>query len=150
LNNLADHIEAYIKRLLAASPNATLVLQRKELAERFRCVPSQINYVLSTRFTIERGYLVESRRGGGGYVKIRRLDLNRDKVMQLLSRLNELSQGVTRDEAFDFITRLTDDRLITHRESRLMKAILAEEFLQAAEVPAKILVRMLEVILEDA
>ncbi|NLM45687.1 MAG: CtsR family transcriptional regulator [Firmicutes bacterium] len=150
MNNLADHIEAYIKRLLAASPNATLVLQRKELAERFRCVPSQINYVLSTRFTIERGYLVESRRGGGGYVKIRRLDLNRDKVMQLLSRLNELSQGVTRDEAFDFITRLTDDRLITHRESRLMKAILAEEFLQAAEVPAKILVRMLEVILEDA
>ncbi|NLN06231.1 MAG: CtsR family transcriptional regulator [Firmicutes bacterium] len=150
MSNLADHIETYIKRLLAASPNATLILQRKELAERFRCVPSQINYVLSTRFTTERGYLVESRRGGGGYLKIRRLDLNRTKVMQLLSRLNELSQGITKDEAFDFITRLTDDRLITHRESRLMKAILAEEFLQTAEVPAKILVRMLEVILEDA
>ncbi|HHX74731.1 MAG TPA: CtsR family transcriptional regulator [Firmicutes bacterium] len=150
MSNLADHIEAYIKRLLAASPNATLILQRKELAELFRCVPSQINYVLSTRFTTERGYLVESRRGGGGYLKIRRLDLTRTKVMQLLSRLNELSHGVTKDEALDFITRLTDDRLITHRESRLMKAVLAEESLLASEVPAKILVRMLEVILEDA
>ena len=52
MSSLANRIEAYIKRLLAASPNSTLVLQRKELAERFRCVPSQINYVLSTRLRL--------------------------------------------------------------------------------------------------
>ena len=108
MSSLANRIEAYIKRLLAASPNSTLVLQRKELAERFRCVPSQINYVLSTRFTTELGYLVESRRGGGGFIRIRRLDLNRDKVVQIMEMLSELNSEVNKDEALDFVTRLME------------------------------------------
>ena len=70
MGTLADEIERYIKKILEASHDGIVELQRNELALQFSCVPSQINYVLSTRFTTEQGYIVESRRGGGGYVRI--------------------------------------------------------------------------------
>lgn len=66
MGNLADRIEEYLKQILEKTTEGYIVLQRSELAGEFECVPSQINYVLDTRFTVERGYLVESRRGGGG------------------------------------------------------------------------------------
>ena len=154
MSNLASSIELYIKRLLEASPNATLLLQRKELAERFQCVPSQINYVLSTRFTTERGYLIESRRGGGGYLRIRRLDLNRDQVLRLLEILNELEVGILTNEALDIVRRLLDARLITRREEHLMRAALSQDWQLAAEEPAetrtKMLISMLEVLLRES
>ena len=150
MSNLAGRIEIYLKRLLDASPNATLILQRKELAERFQCVPSQINYVLSTRFTVERGYLVESRRGGGGFLRIRRLDLNREKVVQLVATLSDLAQGVTKCEALDFISRLSESCLITRRESLIMKTVLTQEIRQPEEIHTKMLIRMLEVVLQDS
>ncbi|MGI6658539.1 MAG: CtsR family transcriptional regulator [Dethiobacteraceae bacterium] len=154
MSNLASSIELYIKRLLEASPNATLLLQRKELAERFQCVPSQINYVLSTRFTAERGYLVESRRGGGGYLRIRRLDLSRDQVLQIIEMLNELEEGVSDTEALDFVRRLMDARLITRREGHLMRAVLSPNWQDTAEGSAEMrtqmLVGMLEVLLRES
>ena len=67
---LSNIIEEFIKEMLAE--NREIELQRNELATRFNCVPSQINYVISTRFSPERGYSVESRRGGGGYIRITR------------------------------------------------------------------------------
>lgn len=70
---MADAIESFIVgQLLAASQNTVLV-QRNELADRLSCAPSQISYVLSTRFTPEKGYLVESRRGSGGFIRIVRI-----------------------------------------------------------------------------
>jgi len=73
MKNMADAIESFIVgQLLAASKNTVLV-QRNELADRLSCAPSQISYVLSTRFTPERGYLVESRRGSGGFIRIVRI-----------------------------------------------------------------------------
>lgn len=73
MKNMADAIESFIVgQLLAASQNAVLV-QRNELADRLSCAPSQISYVLSTRFTPEKGYLVESRRGSGGFIRIVRI-----------------------------------------------------------------------------
>ena len=73
MKNMADAIESFILgQLLAASKNTVLV-QRNELADRLSCAPSQISYVLSTRFTPERGYLVESRRGSGGFIRIVRI-----------------------------------------------------------------------------
>ncbi len=66
MGTLADHIEAYIKRMLRESQTNSIELSRAQLADSFACVPSQINYVLTTRFSLERGYVVESRRGGGG------------------------------------------------------------------------------------
>lgn len=73
MKNMADAIESFIVgQLLAASQNTVLV-QRNELADRLSCAPSQISYVLSTRFTPEKGYLVESRRGSGGFICIVRI-----------------------------------------------------------------------------
>lgn len=154
---LANNIENYIKRLLDASPSATILLQRKELAELFQCVPSQINYVLDTRFTPERGYLVESRRGGGGFLRIRRLDLNREKVAQLLELLAGLvGEGVCTQEALDIVDRLAEARLLTRRERMLMKAVLGPQDTQSAEelffrdYRVRVLMRLLEVLLHDS
>ena len=73
MKNMADAIESFIVgQLLAASQN-TVLGQRNELADRLSCAPSQISYVLSTRFTPEKGYLVESRRGSGGFIRIVRI-----------------------------------------------------------------------------
>jgi transcriptional regulator CtsR len=68
VRNLADFIEQYLNGIL--DRQSQIELKRQELAKMFRCAPSQINYVLETRFTFERGYLVESKRGGGGYIRI--------------------------------------------------------------------------------
>ncbi|NLZ38045.1 MAG: CtsR family transcriptional regulator [Firmicutes bacterium] len=154
MGNLANAIEVYIKRLLAASPNATLLLQRKELAERFQCVPSQINYVLATRFTAGHGYLVESRRGEGGYLRIKRLDLNKERVNQLLSVLNDLKRKITVNEALGLIDRLADARIVTRRENEIMKAALTQGLRAQNQLLSnnkrEMLVEMLEVLLKDS
>ncbi|MFZ5641354.1 MAG: CtsR family transcriptional regulator, partial [Bacillota bacterium] len=72
---IADFIEEYIKSLLGQSQGGEVVIRRNELAEHFRCAPSQINYVLTTRFSFDKGYIIESRRGGGGFVRIVRVTL---------------------------------------------------------------------------
>ena len=154
VSNLANTIEGYLKRLLDASPSAVIHIQRKELASRFQCVPSQINYVLSTRFTSERGFVVESRRGGGGYLQIRRIDLDRAKVAHLLAILQEMpDDGFSSQDADDFISRLMDSRLVTRREGLLMKAVTAldandSELFQ--RLRALMLTRMLEVLLRES
>jgi transcriptional regulator CtsR len=156
MSNLANIIETYIRRLLDASPNATIILQRKELAVRFSCVPSQINYVLSTRFTSERGYLVESRRGGGGYLRIQRLDLSRQKVLHLLELLQSVvDEDISVQEACDFVNRLTEARHVTRRESLLMKEALCHERYKQDEeayqsIRATMLARMLEILLHES
>jgi transcriptional regulator of stress and heat shock response len=155
MSNLANVIESYIRRLLDASPNATILLQRRELADRFSCVPSQINYVLSTRFTSERGYLVESRRGGGGYLRIRRLDLSREKVVHIIEMLRTVTdEGVSAQEAFDLVNRLAEARLITRREGLLMQTALEaagrQNTAEQNHIRAVILARMLEILLHES
>ncbi len=78
MRTLAGEIEKYLEELLRRSSCGWIEVQRKDLARRFSCVPSQITYVLNTRFTLRRGYLVESKRGGRGYIRIWRLDLPGD------------------------------------------------------------------------
>ena len=73
---ISDLIAGFIQDALDEA-NGVLELQRSDLAQRFGCVPSQINYVMSTRFSPEHGYIVESRRGGGGYIRIRRVQMDR-------------------------------------------------------------------------
>ncbi|WP_040378492.1 CtsR family transcriptional regulator [Dethiobacter alkaliphilus] len=154
MSNLANNIESYLKRLLDASPNAAIIIQRKELAARFQCVPSQINYVLSTRFTSERGFVVESRRGGGGYLQIRRIDLDRAKVSRLLEILREMpGESFSAQDADDFISRLMEARLVTRREGLLMKAVTVHdrgdgELFQSLRT--LMLTRMLEVLLRES
>ena len=71
---LSDVIEEFIKQMFNDSNKNTVFIQRNELADQFRCAPSQINYVLTTRFTYEKGYLIESKRGGGGHIAIKQLE----------------------------------------------------------------------------
>ena len=79
---LSDLIEKYIKDLMNDNDEYT-EFGRNELAQYFNCVPSQINYVIATRFSPERGYYVESRRGGGGNIKIKRINVRKDKYVKL-------------------------------------------------------------------
>ena len=83
----SDMIARFIQAELEEA-NGVLELQRSDLAQRFGCVPSQINYVMSTRFSPERGYIVESRRGGNGYIRITRVQVDRQTLMMhVINRL---------------------------------------------------------------
>ncbi|MBS7299363.1 MAG: CtsR family transcriptional regulator [Eubacteriales bacterium] len=80
---ISDKIEAFICQLVK-DDNDWVELGRNELAGIFNCVPSQINYVMQTRFTPEKGYVVESRRGGGGYIKIRRVSVDAEDILSVI------------------------------------------------------------------
>ena len=76
---LSNMIERFIKSMIEMAEDSTIEIQRNELAERFDCAPSQINYVLTTRFTPYKGYYIESRRGGGGYIKIIKVGIDENE-----------------------------------------------------------------------
>ena len=77
MHNMSDIIEQYIKRLFEEADEDVVEIQRAHIAQRFDCVPSQLNYVIKTRFTNEHGYEIESKRGGGGYIRITKIEINR-------------------------------------------------------------------------
>ena len=123
MGNLADSMEYHLKKLLALSASGFLEIKRKELAGKFNCVPSQVNYVLATRFTLEKGYLVESRRGGKGYLRIRKVDTDGWELPGGI--LEELQQGlISNGKAVGIIDRLREGKYISIRESHLMEAAL--------------------------
>lgn len=128
MSNLADRIEAYLKRILEQTEEGVIMLQRGSLADTFSCAPSQINYVLTTRFTAERGYLVESRRGGGGYLRIVRLGLDPEgKFQQLMAEL--IGEELNQERANNLVDRLEEEEIFTKREAILMKSIFADKML---------------------
>lgn len=132
---LAERIEAYIRSLVLASRDGVVEIQRGDLAARFGCAPSQISYVLERRFTVERGYLVESKRGGGGYIRIVRLDLDPDDVW--LTRLAEwVGEAIDQDRAEAIVDRLEDGGRLSRREAALIRAALRREVLQV-ELPMR-------------
>lgn len=109
--NLADAIENFIIRQLLEDSEDTVLVQRNELADKLSCAPSQISYVLSTRFTPEKGYLVESRRGSGGFVRIIRVTPPAKE-----EKRKESAQG--------FLDHWADRGMITAREYTLLKYML--------------------------
>jgi len=128
VGTIADEIERYIKRILDASQNGVVELQRNELALKFSCVPSQINYVLSTRFTVEQGYIVESRRGGGGYVRIVKAYVNDDS--ELSSLIKQLQGKMLNQYAGEgLVQKLVENEFLTEREGLLIKTIINDEVL---------------------
>ncbi len=129
MSNLADQIEQYIKRLFQKSAREIIELQRNELAGIFSCAPSQINYVLGTRFSFQQGYLVESRRGGGGYLKIIKLTMEPgDELAKLVTET--VGDQINERSAAGLIRRLLEDGLITGREALMMNAALGRDTLQ--------------------
>ncbi len=134
MSNISNIIERYLKELLEDG-EGQIEIQRNELAVQFRCVPSQINYVLSTRFSIEHGYLVESRRGGGGYVRIVKLALdNKSSFVNHLLQL--IGDDISQQGAEGIIGRLREEQLLTQREYELMKAVVSKNVLKIA-LPAR-------------
>lgn len=127
MENISDIIEAYLKQVLESSE--AVEIKRSEIADKFECVPSQINYVINTRFTMERGYIVESKRGGGGYIRIIKVKMN-DKL-QLLEAIISMVHDKKVSQSFseDVILRLLEEEVITKKEARLMVAALDREVL---------------------
>lgn len=126
LRNISDLIEQYLKLKLDHSEDGAVEIQRNELADRFSCVPSQINYVISTRFTLEKGYMVESKRGGGGYIRIQRVEL---PALQMISHHIQKTIGSSLDQACaeGLIYQLVQAEMITAREVNLLKAAIHRE-----------------------
>ncbi|NMB95802.1 MAG: CtsR family transcriptional regulator [Clostridiaceae bacterium] len=124
---LSDIIEQFIKKLIEDT-DGVIEIQRNELADYFNCVPSQINYVIDTRFTSEKGYYVESRRGGGGHIKIRRINFS-EPSSYLMHVINSLGDSITQQMAEIFIVNLIDYDIISKREALLMKAATNDKVL---------------------
>ncbi|MCL6451342.1 MAG: CtsR family transcriptional regulator [Acetobacteraceae bacterium] len=126
--SLSDCIEKYLQELLDQTLEGALEIGRNRLAEQFRCAPSQINYVLEKRFTLERGYLVESRRGGGGYVRLVRLGAGPGEGLSDLV-LRQVGQEIDQRRAEHVVLRLLEAGTVTPREARLMRAACRREVL---------------------
>lgn len=123
MRNISDLIEGYLKEILELEKQGLIEIKRSELAEQFQCVPSQINYVINTRFTAERGYLVESKRGGGGYIRIVRVEAHSKK--DLFDELDQYIQNeLTQNASEDIVYRLLDEKIISKKEAKLMLAAL--------------------------
>ncbi|NOU55421.1 CtsR family transcriptional regulator [Brevibacillus borstelensis] len=121
MRNISDIIEQHLKRILTESPDGSIEIQRSELADIFQCVPSQINYVINTRFTVEKGYVVESKRGGGGYIRIRKLQIvSKAKLQELLTE-ELIGESITQGVGYAIIDRLLEEKLVSQREAALMK-----------------------------
>ena len=119
LSALCNDIERFIQDLL--TQDGQIELRRNELAQQFRCAPSQINYVLATRFTLDRGYIIESRRGGGGFIRVVRLAVSPDDLVRML--LSErIGASVPEETAQDIIERLTLAQAVTQEQAALMQA----------------------------
>ena len=124
---LADQIAKMIENMLEESGGA-LELQRNEMAMRFGCVPSQISYVITSRFTPERGYIIESRRGGGGCIRIVRKQMHRDEyLMHFFYAVGEESDE---NEASAYLRNLLDQEIITSREATIVSSALSGAALQ--------------------
>lgn len=127
--NLSDLIEQYIMEAIADTEQVEL--KRSEIAQEFNCVPSQINYVISTRFIPELGFYVESKRGGNGYIKISRINLSKsDYVKDLIYKIGgKMSQSVMEV----YLRELLRYNVIDDKNSSIISAALSEKSLNQVE-----------------
>lgn len=137
---ISDTIEALLKQMIEQN-NGLAEISRNSLADRFNCVPSQITYVLATRFTNDQGYFVESRRGGGGMIRIRRVELA-TPTQYLMHALNTIGDSLSQHQAEVLIRNFHDYDIIKEREARLLLAATADRSLSEVPLEIKDRVRM--------
>lgn len=129
---ISDIIAQFINDMIEEEKNKEVMIQRNELANKFNCAPSQINYVLTTRFTTEKGYMIESRRGGGGYIIIKRVEYNnKDKRLDEINKA--IGNSLTYSSAILLIEHLYDTDLITKREFEIIKISINDRTLVASD-----------------
>lgn len=122
MSNIADLIEAYILSQMTAEDNSKVELRRTDIADKISCAPSQISYVLSTRFTQSKGFMVESRRGLGGFIRIQRVPMENIIYQDML---NKIDDDTTVDEFKSMVQYLVQHGLIKQREAALLMHTLA-------------------------
>ncbi|AKS67891.1 CtsR family transcriptional regulator [Staphylococcus schleiferi] len=150
MHNMSDIIEQYIKKLFEEAQDDVVEIQRANIAQRFDCVPSQLNYVIKTRFTNEHGYEIESKRGGGGYIRITKVE-TKDQGNYIKRLMELIGPAISQQQALYIIDGLLENNLITEREAKMIAAIVDRETLKmdvAARdiIRANILKRLLPVI----
>lgn len=125
---VSDIIEEFIKEMFDDVNNDYIEIQRNELAEHFNCVPSQINYVISTRFKPSQGYYVESKRGGGGNIRIRKVtNTNEDYIMHII---NNIGDDLTNTEADILISDLLSYSIVNESTAKLLKVATNDKVLK--------------------
>ena len=144
--NISDIIESYLKEILADSKQ--IEIKRSEIAEQFDVVPSQINYVIKTRFNIQNGYLVESKGGGGGYIRIAKVNLiNNVNVIDDL--IDYIGEDINARKGLQIIQSLYEDKVLTKKEANLILAAIDSNTLSFADkkiedqVRARVLISIL-------
>lgn len=136
--SMSDMIEDYLKEILGQTPE--IEIKRSDIANQFDVVPSQINYVIKTRFTIQNGYLVRSKRGGGGYIRIEQInELDNVDLIEML--LSSIGTSLTEREASNIINTLYNADLITQREGNLMMVAVSRQTLSVDNRQAEDILR---------
>ena len=126
---ISDLIASFLQDCLDETGDGVLEVQRGELAQRFNCVPSQINYVMSTRFSPERGYIVESRRGGNGYIRITRVRVDRETL--LMHVINSLGRQVDLPSARAILSNLAQSGAVDEAVCQALLAAVGDKALWA-------------------
>ena len=147
---ISDIIAEFFNTAIEEDKERKSIIQRNELADKFNCAPSQINYVLTTRFTFEKGYIIESRRGGGGYIVVKKVTYNNEKDRLNIIN-NSIGERLTYSEGVSIIDNLLKSNLITLSEFEIIKISLNDRTLSSVEdknkVRAELLKGMITVIL---
>jgi len=135
---MSDVIEQFLLEMLR--DEADIVLKRNELANRFSCAPSQINYVIGTRFTGQRGYEVESQRGGGGYIRIRRVPVSTPRQL-IMHTVNSIGEELDLRTAAAFLSNAIHQEALAEGEGRLILSALSDSALRPVPRPYRDTVR---------
>lgn len=126
---LTNIIEEFIVEMIKEANDGVIEIQRNEMAQHFECAPSQINYVLTTRFTPYKGYYIESRRGGGGYIKIEKVRIDEDENMRDLI-INTIGFTITKGKSYDIVEALYEEDVLSKRELKIIKAAISDRVLK--------------------
>ena len=148
---LSDSIEQFIKTMMK-DYEGEVEIQRNELASYFNCAPSQINYVLATRFNLDQGYIIESKRGGGGCIRVFKVEANDDYLLNLITV--RIADEISGREASALIDGLQNAKTISQEKADIMKAAVSDKALNIPvmvkdKVRASILKQMIIAIMKQ-
>ncbi len=148
---ISDMIEEFIKDMFSDDDDF-IEIQRNDLAQHFNCVPSQINYVISTRFNPSQGYYVESKRGGGGHIKIKKINITKSNY--LMHAISSVGNKITSQEVDIFISNFLSEGIVSKTEAKLLKVATSDNVLTISpeirdNVRANIFKNMLINLVED-